>query len=182
MGHSGPLDLDGGGSSGGECPSVCTSAGGPQVSALPPALRVRLYELFVQIEREFEVLYAENMSLQEKVDTLTLASAQATPSQNSTENFLQQQQAMPSMVSQNTQQMQQPTTVQAQQHNNNLSGSVSMPLTPATSTPLGLGLGLSSNKMSRALYAHKLRTHTNKLKQQTNKIMSNLKGKVEPFS
>ena len=43
--------------------------------------------------------------------------------------------------------------------------------------PLGLGLGLSSNKMSRALYAHKLRTHTNKLKQQTNKIMSNLKGK-----
>ena len=56
-----------------------------------------------------------------------------------------------------------------------------MPLTPAvatstTTTPLGLGLGPSSNKMSRALYAHKLRTHTNKLKQQTNKIMSNLKG------
>ena len=72
--------------------------------------------------------------------------------------------------------------------NNNptVSGSMSMPLTPAgmtpaaatstTTTPLGLGLGLSSNKMSRALYAHKLRTHTNKLKQQTNKIMSNLKG------
>ena len=52
-----------------------------------------------------------------------------------------------------------------------------MPLTPAvatstTTTPLGLGLGPSSNKMSRALYAHKLRTHTNKLKQQTNKIIS----------
>ena len=67
--------------------------------------------------------------------------------------------------------------------NNNptVSGSMSMPLTPAaatstTTTPLGLGLGPSSNKMSRALYAHKLRTHTNKLKQQTNKIMSNLKG------
>jgi hypothetical protein len=37
-----------------------TSAG----SALPPSLRVRLYELFVQIEREFEVLYAENLGLQ----------------------------------------------------------------------------------------------------------------------
>ena len=68
LGHSGPLDLDGGGSgggsSGGECPSNCTSSGGPQVSSLPPSLRVRLYELFVQIEREFEVLYAENISLQ----------------------------------------------------------------------------------------------------------------------
>ena len=63
LGHSGPLDLDGGGSSGGECPSVCTS-GTPQVSTLPPAMRVRLYELFVQIEREFEILYAENISLQ----------------------------------------------------------------------------------------------------------------------
>lgn len=166
LGHSGPLDLDGGGSSGGECPSVCTSggtgSGGPQVSSLPPAMRVRLYELFVQIEREFEVLYAENMSLQEKVDTLTAASTVATPSQTPSENFIQHQ-----------------TTVIGQSSNNNLvSGSVSMPLTPASSsTPLGLGLGLSSNKMSRALYAHKLRTHTNKLKQQTNKIMSNLKGK-----
>ena len=72
LGHSGPLDLDGGGSSGGECPSVCTSSSTPQVSTLPPAMRVRLYELFVQIEREFEILYAENLSLQEKVDTLTL--------------------------------------------------------------------------------------------------------------
>ena len=64
LGHSGPLDLEGGGSSGGECPSVCTSSGGPQVSSLPPSLRVRLYELFVQIEQEFEVLYAENTTLQ----------------------------------------------------------------------------------------------------------------------
>ena len=66
LGHSGPLDIDGGGSSGGECPSVsCTSGtGGAQMSSLPPAMRVRLYELFVQIEREFEILYAENLSLQ----------------------------------------------------------------------------------------------------------------------
>ena len=69
---------------------------------------------------------------------------------------------------------------QQQQHtqpNTNIGGSCSVPMTPATpAPPSGMGLGLPSNKMSRALYAHKLRTHTNKLKQQTNKIMSNLKG------
>ena len=175
LGHSGPLDLDGGGSSGGECPSVCTTSGSPQVSTLPPAMRVRLYELFVQIEREFEILYAENMSLQEKVDTLTASNAPAT-TQSNQENFLQTTTSSTSLA----QQQQQSTQLQQQQqqsHNNNLSGSMSVPITPATSTPLGLGLGLSSNKMSRALYAHKLRTHTNKLKQHTNKIMSNFKGK-----
>ena len=45
-------------------------------SALPPAVRVRLYELFVQIEREFEMLYAENLSLQEKVERLSSAVSQ----------------------------------------------------------------------------------------------------------
>ena len=30
--------------------------------------------------------------------------------------------------------------------------------------------------MSKGMYAHKIRTHTNKLRQQTNRIMSNLKG------
>lgn len=67
LGHSDPI-LDGGISSGGECPSLCTSAGGTttQLSTLPPVMRVRLYELFVQIEREFEILYAENISLQVK--------------------------------------------------------------------------------------------------------------------
>ena len=172
LGHSGPLDLDGGGSSGGECPSVCTTSGSPQVSTLPPAMRVRLYELFVQIEREFEILYAENMSLQEKVDTLTASNAPAA-TQSNPENFLQTTTSSTSLAQQQSTQLQQQ---QQQPHNNNLSGSMSVPITPATSTPLGLGLGLSSNKMSRALYAHKLRTHTNKLKQHTNKIMSNFKG------
>ena len=71
LGHSGPLDVEGGGgSSGGECPASgsFTSGGGviggTQMSSLPPAMRVRLYELFVQIEREFEILYAENLNLQ----------------------------------------------------------------------------------------------------------------------
>merc|ERR550539_2149327 len=37
-------------------------------TSLPPAVRVRLYELFVQIEREFELLYTENLALQEKLE------------------------------------------------------------------------------------------------------------------
>ena len=91
-------------------------------------------------------------------------------------NFLQTTTSSTSLAQQQQPQQQQ------QQHNNNLTGSLSVPITPATSTtPLGLGLGLSSNKMSRALYAHKLRTHTNKLKQHTNKIMSNFKGKLYCF-
>ncbi|XP_046685011.1 WD repeat-containing protein 37 [Homalodisca vitripennis] len=39
-------------------------------SNLPPILRGRLHDLFSQIEKEFETLYAENISLQEKVDVL----------------------------------------------------------------------------------------------------------------
>ena len=106
------------------------------------------------------------------MDTLTAASTVVTPSQSNApnENFLQHQITTTTATS--------IMSHQQQINNNTVSGSISMPLTPASSTtPLGLGLGLSSNKMSRALYAHKLRTHTNKLKQQTNKIMSNLKGK-----
>lgn len=37
---------------------------------LPPGFRSRLYGLFGQIEREFELLYADNLALQEKLDTL----------------------------------------------------------------------------------------------------------------
>ncbi|XP_070535495.1 WD repeat-containing protein 37-like isoform X2 [Ptychodera flava] len=40
-------------------------------SALPPALRSRLWELFAQIEREFECVCAENAVLQDKVEMLT---------------------------------------------------------------------------------------------------------------
>ena len=142
-------------------------------------MRVRLYELFVQIEREFEILYAENLSLQEKVDSLTANQAQVatsnvvTSNQTHSENFLTQSSNVTNVTA----------STQPLQHNNNVSGSLSVPQTPASgSTPLGLGLGLSSNKMSRALYAHKLRTHTNKLKQHTNKIMSNFKGKLSHWS
>ena len=59
-------------------PPIAASA--PSGSALPPALRVRLYELFVQIEREFEVLYSENLGLQERIEWLSRTAAAATTS------------------------------------------------------------------------------------------------------
>lgn len=37
---------------------------------LPVAYRCRLYELFSQIEKEFEVLYSENITLKEKIEAL----------------------------------------------------------------------------------------------------------------
>lgn len=39
-------------------------------SSLPPELRSRLGSLFVQIEREFECVHAENLALQERVEAL----------------------------------------------------------------------------------------------------------------
>lgn len=41
-----------------------------QEPLLPPKLRSRLYTLFNQIEREFENLYAENLTLHEKIEIL----------------------------------------------------------------------------------------------------------------
>lgn len=40
-------------------------------SVLPPTVRERLYDLFAQIEKEFENLYASNLALQDRVETLT---------------------------------------------------------------------------------------------------------------
>ncbi|KAJ8035975.1 WD repeat-containing protein 37 [Holothuria leucospilota] len=40
-------------------------------SILPDAMRSKLWKLFSQIEGEFEGIYAENLNLQEKVETLT---------------------------------------------------------------------------------------------------------------
>lgn len=39
-------------------------------SSLPPAFKTRLRELFYQIEKEFEALYLENITLQEKIERL----------------------------------------------------------------------------------------------------------------
>ncbi|KDR14307.1 WD repeat-containing protein 37 [Zootermopsis nevadensis] len=39
-------------------------------SMIPPLFRARLHELFLQIEKEFETLYTENVNLQEKIENL----------------------------------------------------------------------------------------------------------------
>ncbi|XP_076456205.1 WD repeat-containing protein 37-like [Babylonia areolata] len=40
-------------------------------AVLPPVMRERLFDLFAQIEKEFETLYTSNLSLQERVENLT---------------------------------------------------------------------------------------------------------------
>ncbi|XP_066993121.1 WD repeat-containing protein 37 isoform X2 [Anabrus simplex] len=51
-----------------QCPSVRSDMDGDSI--IPPIFRARLNELFLQIEKEFENLYAENINLQEKIDNL----------------------------------------------------------------------------------------------------------------
>ncbi|XP_061182409.1 WD repeat-containing protein 37-like isoform X2 [Saccostrea echinata] len=41
------------------------------VDMMPPHVRKRLHDLFSQIEKEFETLYAENLALQERLDAQT---------------------------------------------------------------------------------------------------------------
>ncbi|KAJ8714004.1 hypothetical protein PYW08_007624 [Mythimna loreyi] len=40
-------------------------------TSIPPVFRHRLHELFSQIEKEFDLLYTENLNLQEKIDILS---------------------------------------------------------------------------------------------------------------
>ncbi|CAF4768188.1 WD repeat-containing protein 37 [Pieris napi] len=40
-------------------------------TSIPPVFRSRLHELFSQIEKEFDLLYSENLNLQEKIDILS---------------------------------------------------------------------------------------------------------------
>lgn len=136
-------------------------------SSLPPAVRVRLYELFVQIEREFELLYTENLGLQEKIERMR----------------------------REHQMLQTPTTAGPfggggnanllvggggnngdDADGNSISssgqggggGGATKFQTPAS----GGGGGGGSNPSTKGLY--KLRSHTNKLRAQTNRLMSNL--------
>ena len=118
-------------------PPIAASA--PSGSALPPALRVRLYELFVQIEREFEVLYSENLGLQERIEWLSSE---------------QQQQ----------QQLQQLTQQQPHHHHHHNNSSRSnvdnLDSTPATNSVASIMNSMTASLpkgMSRGIYAHKLR-------------------------
>ncbi len=124
--------LESGGVSGMRGPPVPATT--PSGSALPPALRVRLYELFVQIEREFEVLYAENLGLQERIDWL----------------------------SSEQQQQQHHQLTQQHHHNNSLRNTNDHLDTPTSSsaamTSIMNTMTASLPKgMSRGIYAHKIR-------------------------
>ena len=139
----------------------------PSGSAIPPALRVRLYELFVQIEKEFEMLYVENVGLQERVDSFN------------SEQHLQQQQHLQQRAQQQHHQQQQQQ--QKRSHGRPSSEHLEPTLTPTPSSASMASLmnTMAANLpkgMSKGIYAHKIRSHTNKLRQQTNRIMSNLKG------
>ncbi|XP_061419320.1 WD repeat-containing protein 37 isoform X2 [Lethenteron reissneri] len=53
-----------------DCESVNRRPSQTQDSRLPPAIRQTLLELFGQIEKEFEVLYVENVELRKEIDSL----------------------------------------------------------------------------------------------------------------
>ncbi|KAJ0173643.1 hypothetical protein K1T71_010792 [Dendrolimus kikuchii] len=40
-------------------------------TSIPPVFKSRLHDLFLQIEKEFDLLYTENLNLQEKIDILS---------------------------------------------------------------------------------------------------------------
>ena len=116
-------------------------------TTLPPATRVKLYELFVQIEREFELLYAENIQLQERLE-------QANNRQQQQQQHYYQQDDSESLASASMQQQlqqQPPQQQQQQQHHHQV-------------------------RFHTSKGMHKLRSHTSKLRAQTNKLMSNLKS------
>jgi len=56
---------------GGDSPDTRGGPDMPDSSSLPPSTRARLHKIFGLIEKEFETVYLENVSLQEKLDTLT---------------------------------------------------------------------------------------------------------------
>lgn len=128
------------------------AAAAPSSSALPPTVRVRLYELFVQIEREFETLYTENLALQETIERMSSSSSQSKRQTTTT----------------TTTEPQTPTSAP----NANLADGTYQSSSKLPSSSGGGGGG--GHHHSKGLY--KLRSHTNKLRAQTNRIMSNLKA------
>lgn len=134
-------------------PTKAAMMSAAEASTLPPAVRVRLYELFVQIEREFEILYAENVSLQEKIDRMPRQQAHAVSNLSS---FNANHAGAGGIAGSEL--------VEADA----LSGHIKFQTVAAGHPTTG----------SKTLYAHKIRSHTNKLRAQTNRIMSNLKGQA----
>ncbi|KAL5010395.1 hypothetical protein ScPMuIL_012700 [Solemya velum] len=67
-------------------PAIMSRYDSDTEAMLPAGARGRLYDLFAQIEKEFEALYAENIALRDQVDILserveTCSTAEKTPSE-----------------------------------------------------------------------------------------------------
>lgn len=136
-----------------------------ETSSLPPAVRVRLYELFVQIEREFEMLHAENASLQERIDRLQQQKSQQQLRQSLSQPHYYQpygSHQVPSSTSGGS------LVHTDMGEGDNVSGQVKFQQVSAA----------PSGGHRTGLYAHKIKSHTNKLRAQTNRLMSNFKGQA----
>lgn len=168
-------------------------------SSLPPAVRVRLYELFVQIEREFEVLYAENLALQERLERAERRHQQhqqhqhhlgAAASSSYQSSFHAERSLFAHSLSNPEGSGGAGGGDGADAASLALSTPSSAPPHSVASTPAGTGAGtpqassssgvgkFQSSLGGKGLYAHKLRSHTNRLRAQTNRFMSNLKGQA----
>ena len=207
--------------------TTCSSSGGEQItqqtpslpptttalqsqlsttsSPLPPAIKIRLYELFGQIEKEFEVLYSENLGLQEHLEQLgTVVHPNLLPGSTSTStistltnnlhligdinlnnpshtvdygNKSSQMYSYPSS-------QRDPNQVDAINHNHDKHQQSlhkfqqSQHPYPPPSHPQNMQQIQQQQPVhQKSSRVHKLRSHTNRLRQQTTRIMSNFASK-----
>jgi WD40 repeat protein len=71
--------------------ATSTATNEQQQSALPQQLKVRLYHLFGQIEKEFELIYAENQRLQKQTDVTAFRPNAESTDLNGSKNIFQAQ-------------------------------------------------------------------------------------------
>ena len=176
-------------------------------SSLPPSLKIRLYELFGQIEREFEVLYSENLNLQERVDQLIASghNNNVIPGSASTStistltnnlhllgdaNLGNQQLQNTEFANKQSQMYSYPTmpttyetnenaTVKQQQQQQSVHKfqQSQQPHHCQPSSQQQNTHQLQQPLHQKSSRVHKLRSHTNRLRQQTTRIMSNFASK-----
>ena len=176
-------------------------------SPLPPALKIRLYELFGQIEREFEVLYSENLGLQERLDQLSsvghsnLLPGSASTSTISTltnnlhllgdvnlnsqppAEYINKSSQIYSFNAVQTSSHKDPNQVDIISHLNHEKQQQSVHKLPQSQHPYQPPTHqqniqqMQQPPLQKSSRVHKLRSHTNRLRQQTTRIMSNFASK-----
>ena len=173
-------------------------------SPLPPALKIRLYELFGQIEREFEVLYSDNLGLQERLDQLSTSghpnllpgSASTSTISTLTNNlhlvgdvnlnnqpqteFLNKSSQIYSYNAMQTCSQKDPNQVDLISHGNHEKQQQSVHKFQQSQHPYqppSHQQNMQQPPHQKSSRVHKLRSHTNRLRQQTTRIMSNFASK-----